>query len=66
MPESELTVNEINEATALEQLIPDSWISSNKTNAIAFMDWFSKLKYYQLTYSDNAKMIACINKICNS
>jgi hypothetical protein len=64
--ESDLIVNEIPEDEALEQLIPDSWISSLETNAVAFMNWFSKLKYYQLTYSDNAKMIACVNNICNS
>lgn len=64
--ESDLIVYEIPEDEALEQLIPDSWISGLETNALAFMNWFSKLKYYQLTYSDNAKMIACVNDICNS
>ena len=65
-PESDLIVNEIPEDEALEQLIPDSWISSLEINAKAFMYWFSKLKYYQLTYSDNDKMIASVNNICNS
>ena len=53
-PESDLIVNEIPEDEALEQLIPESMDFSLETNAVAFMNWFSKLKYYQLTYSDNA------------
>lgn len=66
VPNSDLDIKEIAEDKALEQLIPDSWISSIESNAKAFMHWFSELKYYQLTYSDNTKMIDCVSDICNS
>ncbi|PCH67812.1 MAG: hypothetical protein COC06_10635 [Bacteroidales bacterium] len=45
---------------AFERLIPDSWISPYKLNAKRFLDWFAKLRCYQITYSDNDKMVEAV------
>jgi len=31
-----------------------------------FLDWFSKLNCYQLTYSDNVEMIQIVTKLFNN
>jgi hypothetical protein len=60
---SELICNKINKLDAFLQLIPDSWLSPKKENAQIFLDWFSGLNCYQLTYSENDKMIAKVSEI---
>jgi hypothetical protein len=60
-----LSCKEISKIDAFKQLVPDSWLSTKKENAQLFLDWFASLKCYQLTYSDNKKMIASITKIFN-
>ena len=60
---SDLIINKISNITAFEQLVPDSWLSPLPENAKLFLDWFEKLPCYQLTYSDNEKMISTVKKI---
>jgi hypothetical protein len=48
---------------AFQLLVPDSWISPLEENASRFLDWFLKLPCFRLTYSDNTKMVAAIEKI---
>ncbi|REH54752.1 hypothetical protein C7448_102277 [Tenacibaculum gallaicum] len=60
---SNLIINKISSITAFEQLVPDSWLSPIPQNAKLFLDWFEKLPCYQLTYSDNEKMIETVKKI---
>lgn len=62
-PEIELEVNLISKTEALQQLIPDSWISPLEENATIFLDWFLELPSYKLTYSNNQKMIETVSKI---
>ena len=62
---AELSCKEISKIDAFQQLVPDSWLSPKKENAQLFLDWFAGLKCYQLTYSDNKKMIASVTKIFN-
>ena len=64
--DADLTCEKISKVTAFQQLIPDSWISPKKENAEIFLDWFSRLNCYQLTYSNNDKMIATVSKIFNN
>jgi hypothetical protein len=64
-PEIELEVSLISKIEALQQLIPDSWISPLEENASIFLDWFLELPSYQLTYSNNKKMIETVSKIFN-
>lgn len=64
--DSGLSCHKISNLNAFEQLIPDSWLSPLKENAKTFLDWFSELNCYQLTYSDNDKMIATVSKIFNN
>lgn len=60
---SDLKCEKISNINAFEQLIPDSWLSPIKENAEIFLQWFSGLNCYQLTYSDNTKMISTVSKI---
>ena len=61
--DSNLIINKISSITAFEQLIPDSWLSPLPQNAELFLNWFEKLPCYQLTYSNNEKMISTVKKI---
>ena len=61
----ELDVSPISSIKAFEQLVPDAWISHLAHNAQTFLDWFSKLPCYQLTYADTPKMIATVTQIFN-
>lgn len=60
---SDLKVDKISKIDAFQQLVPDSWLSPKKENAQLFLDWFSSLNCYQITYSENQKMIATVSKI---
>ncbi|WP_281979678.1 hypothetical protein [Tenacibaculum mesophilum] len=60
---SGLIIDKISNITAFEQLVPDSWLSPISQNAELFLDWFEKLPCYQLTYSDNQKMITTVKNI---
>ena len=62
-PIIELELNPISKIDAFKQLIPDSWISPIFKNAEVFLEWFLELPCYQLTYSNNSKMIATVSKI---
>ncbi|WP_440121005.1 hypothetical protein [Tenacibaculum sp. Ill] len=61
--DSDLIINKISNITAFEQLVPDSWLSPLPQNAELFLDWFEKLPCYQLTYSNNEKMIETVKKL---
>ncbi len=61
--DSDLVINKISNIEAFEQLVPDSWLSPIPENVEVFLNWFSKLPCYQLTYSDNSEMIATVSKI---
>jgi hypothetical protein len=65
-PEVELEINSISKIDAFQQLIPDSWISPLEKNVTVFLEWFLELPCYQLTYSNNSKMIETVSKIFNN
>jgi hypothetical protein len=54
---------EITPVEAFQNLIPDSWISQESENVAIFLDWFSSLPCYQLTYAINKKMIDKVGSI---
>ncbi len=56
-------LEKISNLQAFESLIPDSWISSISENVTVFLDWFSSLPCYQLTYSNNELMIDSVRKL---
>jgi len=58
-----LIIKKIDNIAAFEQLVPDSWLSPIPENATTFLDWFANLPCYQLTYSNNQKMIDTVSKI---
>ncbi len=64
-PEVELEIKPVSKINAFQQLVPDSWISPIEENVEVFLDWFLDLPNYQLTYSNNQKMIETISKIFN-
>jgi hypothetical protein len=59
----EFECERISSLTAFQSLIPDSWISQKPKNVRVFLDWFSSLPCYQLTYSNNQKMIDHVGSI---
>lgn len=59
----DLKVEKLSNLAALEQLIPDSWLSSVPENVKNFLNWFEHLPCYQLTYGNNAKMLTTVSKI---
>lgn len=61
--EVEFEFEQISNINAFEKLIPDSWISQKQENVSIFLDWFSSLPCYQLTYSDNQKMIDTMSEL---
>lgn len=60
------TCEEISKIDAFQQLVPDSWLSPKKENAKIFLDWFEGLNCYQLTYSNNDKMIETVTNLFNN
>ncbi|WP_299055384.1 hypothetical protein [uncultured Polaribacter sp.] len=58
-----LTCHKISKIDAFQQLVPDSWLSKKEENAAIFLEWFSNLNCYQLTYSNNNKMIEAVANI---
>ena len=60
---ADLNCTKISKIDAFRQLIPDSWLSPDIENAQIFLDWFSSLSCYQITYSENKKMINTVYKI---
>lgn len=61
--EVSLKVDKISNLIALEQFIPDSWLSPIPKNVKTFLNWFTQLPCYQLTYGDNSKMLTTVSKI---
>ncbi len=59
----EFEINPISNLVAFEKLIPDSWISQEFENVSTFLSWFENLPCYQLTYSNNQKMIKAIDNL---
>lgn len=62
---SKLEIEKISSLSAFQKTVPDAWISSIKENVESFLDWFLNMRCYQLTYSNNNKMIETIHKIFN-
>ena len=50
---------------AFEHLVPDSWLSPTRENAHRFIQWFSALRYYRMTYSDNDAMVETVKTLLN-
>ncbi len=61
--DSDISFSKISKIEAFKQLVPDSWLSPIKENAALFLDWFSNINCYQITYADNEKMINAVSKI---
>jgi hypothetical protein len=56
---------EISGEEAFVNLVPDSWISPASENANRFVNWFTSLPYYRMTYSDNEQMVQTVQKMLN-
>jgi len=61
--DSKLIFQEMSKLKAFEKLVPDSWLSPIKENAVAFLNWFDTLKCYELKYSDNTIMMKTVKKL---
>ena len=58
-----LSCEKIDKITAFQKLVPDSWLSPLKENAAIFLDWFTTLDCFELTYSNNNEMVAQVSKL---
>ena len=63
--DSPLHCKAISKLDAFQKLVPDSWLSPKKENAQLFLDWFSELPCYVLTYANNEEMLTTVHKIFN-
>lgn len=62
---SALKYAKLSKAAAFQRLVPDSWLSPIKENAQLFLNWFASLNCYQITYSENEKMLETVSEIFN-
>ncbi|MFL3661877.1 MAG: hypothetical protein ACI6PN_09015 [Polaribacter sp.] len=62
---SALKYVKLSKAAAFQRLVPDSWLSPIKENAQLFLNWFASLNCYQITYSENEKMLETVSEIFN-
>lgn len=60
------TWNYIKKDSALERLIPDTWISPKKENVAHLLNWIEQIPCYEIVYSDNHKMCLWVEKIITS
>ena len=58
-------LNEMPTIEAFQEFVPDTWISPISENAKKFLDWFSTMPCYRLTYSDNDKLVSEIKHLFN-
>ena len=56
-------IKKVNKGKALEQILPDTWISKDFNHAKSFIDWVKSSLFYDLTYNDNDKMLKMIKDI---
>ena len=56
-------IKTINKGKALEQILPDAWISKDLNHAKSFIDWVKSCLFYDLTYNDNDKILKMIKDI---
>ena len=56
-------IKEVNKGSALNKILPDSWISNNMVHAKSFINWVKATNFYDLTYNNDEEIIKMINKI---
>ena len=56
----------LNNASALQKLIPDSWISPRHENAKRFLNWGAEMQFYNLNYATDDQMISTIKNFFNN
>ena len=62
-PDLKNEIKKVNKGKALEQILPDAWISKDLNHAKSFIDWVKSSLFYDLTYNDNDKMLKMIKDI---
>lgn len=53
----------VNKGKALENILPDAWISKDIKHAKSFIKWINSSLFYDLTYNDNDKALKMIKEI---
>jgi len=62
-PDLKNEIKIVNKGKALEQILPDAWISKDMNHAKSFINWVKSSLFYDLTYNDNDKMLKMIKDI---
>lgn len=63
-PSIDFAFEKVSSSETLTRIIPDSWVSTIRQNVNQFFYWFSKVKSYQMSYSDHKKMIDYLTNRC--
>jgi hypothetical protein len=62
-PSVDFEMERLPRADALGMLLDETWTSPSAENADRFLDWYSGLSCYRLSYSDNEKALQTITKL---
>ncbi len=60
---SGMQLNKMSKNEAFRRLVPDSWVSPLAENAERFLDWFASIPCFELTYSDNDKVVTSLKSL---
>ena len=56
-------IKTVNKGKALENILPDAWVSRDSNHAKSFIDWVKSSIFYDLTYNDNDRILKMIKDI---
>lgn len=62
-PQSAFKTQSLTHYQALQQLIPDTWVTPNKKGAQQFLDWFVCSQCWSLSYSDYREVLSWFKNI---
>ncbi len=63
--QSEHLFKKLDKCEAFQRFIPDSWIAPDPESAQQFLNWFTLMPCYELTYSDTEKMYKTVEQLFN-
>lgn len=60
---TELSIRKLSEFDAFQRLHQNAWMNGTAESATAFIEWFVKLEYYELIYSDTKQALDLIDEL---
>lgn len=62
-PDTQTHLEVLSVSTAMEILVPESWLAPKLENAQGFLQWLKGLEFYKLTYSNNKEAIEVMKRL---